>query len=440
MQYIDNPELLKLRFSNGMLLLPFYYSKIMAKLNHQTFAGSEIKRKSKFLRFFYVLKAMLYFKLPQKKIVVFSSTRWEFRVNGRWRNIQHGYYCDLYPNDCLLDEACDMNSHWKTTDTYDNLSFVLSIISAFSHLFATIMNTIHQKHLKSYYTLCSNYCFLSEKDISYDDYFVSAYSFFIKLYVKKVQPRILLIHCGSYGGTSAVICKIAKQRGIYTIDPQHGQVFKHKAYAASRIVRESYEYMEYMPDFFYSYGEFWSNCVEWNYKKIVVGNPYLNEFVEKYKKTEPVQDFLVISQPNDKEMQYMFLSDLANKFPDIVIVVRLHPLENIGEVSSKLANFSNIKVHDSSANLYQEMCQSRFVIGWFSTCLYELLAFGKQPIIVRNEVSKQNFPQDIGIWIDKAEDLMTISDGATSVLNSNQYWAMNFKETVCNHINMLLTN
>ncbi len=439
MKYIEDSHLLKLRFGNGMMLLPYYHAKIIAHLNNQSFSGDGQKRPPSLVRVMMMLvRGIKNASFKKRKIVGLSNSRWEVFDEGRWKNIQHGYYYDLYPNDFLLVEGWGPDQNWKTSDSYESLSFVSTFITAFSHFIAKICNLFHTRYRNDFNVLHSKYSFISVKQMSYDDYFGMFYYYFMKWFLKKSSAQIVLMHCGSYGGPFGVICKLAKDMGIVTIDTQHAQIYHHKAYIAGEVVKKSKEYKKYLPDYLYTYGDYWSNCADWDYEKVIVGNPFLNNHVEKFRRVEPTLDYLVISQPIMKEMQIPFIRSLAAEFPEKIIYVRLHPYENVDEQKCIFKDVPNIEICSSSKNLYEEMCSSHFVIGWCSTCLYELLAFGKQPVIVRNELSVNNFPDDLGIWVDTAKDVRNISEEDLMKVEIDKIWAKDFDKRATAHLNYLL--
>ncbi len=438
MEILNKPELLKLHFSNGMLLLPYYHCRLMARRKNIQ-SPDERYSFSSFRKVAMLLRGLRYISVKKRQILCLSNTRWERYENGKWQNILHGYYYDLFPNNFQLIERWDVSSRWRTFKSYDSLSVIDNYLTALSRMLASFMSTIRPIKRDDFNRFSDCFPFIDRKEIEYDDYFVRFYSFFIKLLLCLVKPKVLLLHCGSYGGGLGVICKVAKSKGVSVVDIQHGQIFNHKAYTAFDIEATSKEYMEYMPDYLYSFGEYWSKYVDWNYKIIAVGNPYLNECVKQTASTPLYGDYLVLSQPHEKSSQMPFIFELSKTFPTSKIVVRLHPDENVESYIVYFNNCPNIELSDSSVNLYCDMCRCRFVIGWCSTALYELMAFGRCPIIVRNDLSKGRFPSDLGIWIDTPEDLKGIKSDKIKI-DTNGLWHQNFEISVRNHIEYLLKN
>lgn len=437
MKYIDDPKLLELRFSNGMLILPFFYGKIMARLNDQTFSNSGLKKISKIKRILCRLKGLRKFKLCKVDLVCLSNTRWESQENGKWKNIQHGYYFDLFPKQTLLLENTNSSYEWKTFDTHELMSTASEMINLTSEILSDICYRLFPVQRDDYNRFHESFQFVDLSAIKKAGYVVRFQHILWKCFFKITKPKVILLHCGSYGSIPGVICKTAHELGIIPIDTQHGQVYQHKIYSASDTLTNSREYMEYMPDYFYSYGKFWSDCVDWKYEKIEVGNPHLNEFVNKYSSIKPADDMLVISQPTEKEQQHIFIKRLSKIYPDKVIRVRLHPYENLDVEKAVFLECSNVLVSDSSVNLYKDMCSSKIVIGWCSTCLSELLAFGRIPIIVNTSLAK-TFPKDLGRWINSPEEIMLVSEDLKTDIDYTEYWFQDFEQAAKSHLITLL--
>lgn len=442
MKYVDDPKLLELRFDNGMLILPYYHSRIMDCLNNPLSSANYKTQKSFFFngikKTLKLCKGLNKIGIKKKRILGISNAGCRFMHEGAWKNIRHGYYYDLYPNDFLMVEAWDSNKDWKYGKYEDNFSTIFTYIIALSDCIAFICSKLRPVRRNDFCYISKKYPFITPKQLSFDDYFICVFSFFFNKFIDYVKPHIILLVSGSYGNIYGVICKIARNKGIYVIDTQHGQVYQHKAYSASNIVKESKEYQQYLPDYLYSYGDYWSKCVDWNYDKISVGNPYLNEFVNQFSNIEKTIDYLIIAQPYGKDLQYQFVKALSEEFRNSKIVVRLHPGESLEYEKQIFMNDSNVEIVSSARNLYYEMCMSQYIIGWCSTCLSELLAFGRQPIIVRNSMSEGFFPEDLGIWINNPKDLRKIGSNKVDNVQGGDFWHQNFKDTVKSHLDSIL--
>lgn len=443
MNYIDNEELLQLKFVNGYLMLPWFYTSIMYKKNNQQFSGESSVPVSFVRRILNLFKHLGKFRIKKCSILIFSSCLFNVKnEKGDYFNSLHGFYYNLYPNDTLLIEDGDLNNEWRPTGDYNNVSYINTFFLFITSILSKICNRIKKRHNKDYETfsnLLQNK--LTTDEISMADYYVSIYSRLINWFIKKVQPKLIIVNCGSYGAQPGIICKIARDNNIKTIDTQHGQIFNHAAYSASSVISSSKEYTSYLPDFLFTFGEYWSNMVEWEYKKVSVGNPYLNKYVSQFAAISDFdKDVLIISQPVFKELQVSFIKELSELLNDKKIVIRLHPAEHIEEQKELYKDCNNITFSDSTVVLYKDMCRSRYVVGWCSTCLFELMAFGRIPFIIDNKISRGHFPEDMGVWFKTPQELSEaiISGTQATTENGGYYWQQGFENNVLNTITNIL--
>lgn len=435
MKLFDNPKLLSSHFRNGMMILPFYHYSIVSKLNEQgSFGISKVpsSRKERLKNF---CRGLRHFYIRRSKVLIFSHTAFEIEKDGQFYNSLHGYYYDLYKDDTLLMEDASEGFVWRTESSRSKLSFVNTYLMSFAGFLSGLFQRFHSQRSKDYDVFISAYPDLfSEESLSRADYYFSVYAFILRLLFKIVAPKIVMVNCGSYGGNMAVVCYVAKRLGIKVIEVQHGSVYNNLAYEVSDIVYNSTEYKNYLPDVFFTFGDYWSNLVKWNYEKVSMGNPYLNEYVLPDKRDNYDYDYLIISQPLDdifvglKKSQ--FVKDLSDAFPESRILFRIHPAEDLEEQKEIYRECKNIDVVSASSILYKDFGRCHHIIGWYSTCMFEVLAFNKIPIIIDTEPSREFFPHDIGIWVKSPDDLRELKFKNKESLNSSYYFTKSFEENV----------
>ena len=442
MKYIEDPRLLELRFNNGMLMLPWLYCRIMGKLNEQKFSGEGMKGKPLWKRLLNLMKQWRRFRTEQKDILIFTSTLFNTRnAEGKYFNTLHGYYYNLYPNDTLMVDDGDMNNEWRETDLYPCSSYINSFYVVLAAFLARFDSMLHPYKNPGYQAICDEYPgWFTAKELERMDHFGGFYERLIRRFIKRVNPKVILINCGSYGQTQGCICKVAQELGIKTIETQHGLVYNHVTYCAPDYLKNNPEYMRYMPDTVFTFGEFWNGCIDWEYEKYPVGNPFLNDFVPKLKGTDYTQEVLIISQPNHKEMQTVFVKQLTKLLPDTSITIRLHPIEKLDKQQAIFTDCQNVQFSNSTRLLYQDMCSSRYVVGWYSTCLYELLAFGRMPFVVDVDMSRRQVHKDVGIWVKTAEEMAAYvkNNQSTVCTDFERFWKQDFEQNVKTYINKFI--
>ena len=389
-------------------------------------------------------KGLKNFNLRRRKILVFSHTLFENIRDGKFVNNLHGSYYDLYKDDTLLMEDGDNNYSWRTENSYPNLSFINTYLLYMAGIVSGILHRIHSLKSEEYQKFVSEFPDLFSYDsLSITDYYIRIYGFLLKILFKVVNPRVVIVNCGSYGGDMAVVCYVAKKMGIKVVEPQHGSTYHNWAYEVSESVANSEEYKKYIPDVFFAFGDYWLSHIKWHYEKISVGYQFLNEYASDSSEKTVTHDFLVISQPLDEYYpgtgKKEFVKELAMLFPELRILFRIHPSEQLESQKAIYNDSPNIEVVSSSTVLYEDIMRCRFVIGWFSTCLFEVLAFNKCPIIVDTEPSRKYFPPDVGMWIKKPGELREIGiEKLNHIENHSHYWASDFSNNVQNYINKLL--
>lgn len=432
---VENPKLLDCRFKNGMMILPYYHSIISSRLNHQPFAGEGARPAPIKKRLMSLLAGLKYCRVKRKDILIFSSTLFNVHRDGGYFNSLHGYYYNLYPKDTLLIEDSDNSYMWRTKDSCENLSLINTYIELLCRILQKICHAVAPIHRKDYELFVEEYPELfNEALLSKADYFTRFYAFFIQRLLKRVKPKVVLLNCASYGHTKAIICFVSKKLGIKIIEPQHGVTYYNFGYVAPDFVVDSLEYREYLPDALFTFGDYWKAFVRWKFEMVSVGNPYLNEHVAISEEAEEAYDFLVISQPmNDEEEREKehFVKSLSVSFPEKKILFRIHPAEDIEQQRLTYKEERNVAVSNSAAILYGDICKSKYVIGWFSTCLYECLAFKRVPIIVDTPSTRLILPPNIGIWVKNPEEIKTIDFTLLKeTTNYSEIWSQDFENKV----------
>ena len=112
------------------------------------------------------------------------------------------------------------------------------------------------------------------------------------------------------------------------------------------------------------------------------------------------------------------------------ILLRLHPSENFEKKRQLFKDDENL-ILSQGTSLYDDIVNSRVVISWASTCVYEIMAFGKTPVIIDSVLSREGLSQDIGIWINGPADLLSMNmDDLGQVKDATWYWKDSFESNV----------
>lgn len=425
-------ELLNKKFVSGFEILPFVYFQIMGNLNNETGAQFQFPQVSKTQKMYRLIKAIPFFRIRKCSTLIFSTTVLNVKIGDTYKNTLHGYYKDLNPEGVLLiEDPIPTDISWKIKRPDDSgINYFLIIISK---LIATLCNKVRKRYRADYDVFISSYPDLfTLSNLSFKDYYFQIYSFFIKKLLKKAKCHQVIVNCGSYGFDYASIIIAARSLGIKTIDVQHGMILNHIAYSASDEIASYNNYYKYLPDELWTFGEYWSNQVSWRYKKVVVGNPYLLDFQDKYIKTPIEMDYLIISQANETMEMVIgdYVDKLATAYPNCKICLRLHPVETIEVYKWLLERHSNIAYSTfDKVVLYKDIARSRLVIGINSTCLFEAVALGKTPIVIDCDDAQKVMPKDFGIWSSNPSELKDIIS-KENIIDKDYLWFPDFNTKV----------
>jgi hypothetical protein len=271
-----------------------------------------------------------------------------------------------------------------------------------------------------------------------------------KLFLK-IQPKIIFIEDGSYGNQSYIL-KWAEDLEIKTAEFQHGVIsLSHPAYNYGPAIFESEEYKKYLPKYFLTYGQFWSDNIRTPSEKIVIGNPHFSSKLEEYEgKTRQHENtyktILIVSDPPLSHDFIKFTTELSNKLKNknFKIIYKLHPREAhlLNERYLPLKNLQNITLV-TSGDIYDLIFNSDFIVGSVSTTLFEAMGFNK-PIFVYNCIFSQvTVPQSIGIRFRTGHELFELIKNnlrIKPIKNIEYYWARNWKEKYKNFIENKILN
>jgi hypothetical protein len=204
------------------------------------------------------------------------------------------------------------------------------------------------------------------------------FEFYNKL-IKKREPEKIYLIC-SYGYKMALVAA-AKKNGVEVIELQHGTMSKYH-FGYSYPGKTS---IGYFPDKILFLGDYWKNCMHYpltEEKKEVYGFPVFRKQREDLKLVSKIPNqVLVISQGTIANKLSEFIWKNKEVLKSYSIIYKLHPGEydrwNVeNEHLKKLALLDNVTVIDSNKySLYELFAESEFVIGVYSTAIFEALSF-----------------------------------------------------------------
>lgn len=424
-------DLLQKKFVSGFDILPFVHYQIMCSLNKTQGVSLKIQRISIAKKLFRIFKSIPFFRVKRCKTLIFSSTLFNEKCGSSYQNILHGYYKKISPKEVFILEDPTPDICWRIRRTDDSgINYLLLLVS---RLFAMICHKIRKRYNSDYDIFIEKHPEIFNYGLlSYYDYFFQIYSFLIKQLLKATKCSQVIINCGSYGEVFSSIVVAARSIGIKTIDVQHGAIINHMAYSTSDIIADNENYYKYLPDELWTFGDYWSGQVAWKYRKIAVGNPHLLECQNKYVGIPIEYDYLIISQADEKSELTIneFVDELATKNPKSKICIRLHPAESKDVYIKLLEKYPNISFSTfAEINLYKDIERSKYIIGIYSTCLFEAVLFNRVPIIINSHEAQLRMPKNFGVRVSDLSNLDDLSM-MNNVIDKDTLWYPDFYNKV----------
>lgn len=234
----------------------------------------------------------------------------------------------------------------------------------------------------------------------------------------------------------------ARERGIKTIDVQHGKQGKLQAmYCGWRIPDEGYEIM---PDIFWNWGKpsaehiLCSSPDRKIHRPIVGGFPWLNYYCQHVSsKFIPDREaisrrvLITIQSPQGENTQPIadFLLDFLHENPrEVFFIFRCHPNDQKGPAycRHRLSGLPRelYTINDGRSNLYDSLLSATHHITAYSSCCYEASVFGIPTLlfgedartIYNDEIENGLFSwtpgiaRDLTLWLDKTNSDNCLSD------------------------------
>jgi hypothetical protein len=196
--------------------------------------------------------------------------------------------------------------------------------------------------------------------------------------LRRVDPDVALLVVSYHREPFVEACQ---RRGVPTVELQHGVISRDHlgySYPGDGVKRT-------FPDYFFSFGEFWNEAVDLPIpadRVYSVGYPYLEQQVASRVETASTGPVLFLSQGTIGRRLSRLAVEVAEAYPELEIVYKLHP----GEYShwqSEYPWLTNAPFEVvGEAPLYDLFAESAAQVGVYSTALYEGLCFDLDTYIV----------------------------------------------------------
>ncbi|MCD4772338.1 MAG: hypothetical protein K8R41_03015 [Bacteroidales bacterium] len=338
-------------------------------------------------------------------------------------NEKHAIYSSFFLKDIdknkydIIEEPYFWKHYEKTKSNQKNLDYIY-FRSYFLNVFTKInlsednLNFIEkiENEINSYFSIKID---LKHFIVSGLKLFKNDYNYYKKI-LKKRKPKFVLL-VFSYEKRKALIAA-CKDLNILSFEIQHGTVSKfHLGYHFPIVTKP----LKYFPDYFISFGEFWRKNANFPIedKNILIGGfPYFSIQKEMFSNTQKIEkQILFISQGTIGERLSELAFNVAKKLPDFNIIYKLHPGEynrwkNEYSYLLEFQNLENAQVIDNNkTNLYRLFSEASYLVGVYSTAIFEGMSFGTKVFIVDlpgNEYMNKIIELNLAVKIKTADEFV----------------------------------
>lgn len=368
------------------------YSIILNKLNLiSTFEkNKKTTLLNKLVRVFQIIRNTFYFSNKNNRvdIIVFENPRKIKDTDGKYYDPYTKYFVDSLRDKNTNYEIIDLGFngiHYEKKDSerkygdhfyYDILKRIIYKNKSIDEKSKEFLISIKNKFFKEFeieidfFALVNKH--LKRFNIEYSKY----YSL-----LKNKNVKILYLVC-SYEKESLI--KVANDLNIKVIELQHGTMNKyHIGYSFPDNIK-----IPYFPDEMLLFGKFWhdNTPIPLNSNQInFIGYKDYNIRIKKFYNIPQKKKITFISQWTLSEQIFSKALEIAKDYPEYEVVFRLHPAEflkkDIYLEKIKASEYKNLKISDINL-LTEELSNSEFVIGVYSTAIYEALSFNCKIILL----------------------------------------------------------
>lgn len=463
----NNPEIFEFRFKfDDILMWPFirvYLHRIPIFREYKLSNTSVSKEKWSLTdKMLYLKKTVMNspFKTRLKTkydILMFCSEITSVKKGNRYFNRVSDYFAFINKDKTLLIEDAFRRKYYTPRAFpnicyHDFINLVAYIKSKFTKLsgkdVVTIKNLLKFLEQKFPYKLEKLDLDTIENILLRISKRLNIYYYLYNKLFDKFNPRVIFIEDASYGDRSYIL-KWAKVRNIITIEPQHGIVSKnHPAYNYGSAILNSYIYKEYLPDYFLTYGKYWNESINLPVKKITIGNPNYSENIKRIdlsRKDKTKTKILIISQGTISETMKKIAIEISSMVDKsrYDISFRPHPseLHILKDRYSELLLRDTIKI-DIEKDLYYSLSNTDFVVGAYSTALFETIGICKSVFAIEHPFVDLTVPKNIIKRFSNAEELINLiqTHNLNNEIDKDYIWEPNWEVNYKNFMNGLLNS
>lgn len=399
----------------------------------------------------YMIKALLnnahfQFRKKSAKVTFYATSRGVIK-KGIYLNQYVDHLASLLQDDAVTIEHPPLDWKWYPKRLNNNVIYnAPNLVLSSAFIKVSHKDTEEIKKLISYvsrrvfdlfgFTLDKSDCDYIFKTTSYEMSRMVTHAKWILKQIRAYDSQLAIIVGGSYSRYIPII-RLLKSHGIKTADLQHGYITSTNPVYNYALALLGEDYInKAIPDYLLTYGEWWNNQSNLPYeKKIVIGNPFRKEMVNKFNRNKK-RDKIVIIGCARNTLQYMELAEKLNSISnELEVVFRPHPTERYDTI--QISNSSQAKfIVDYQTDLYQLLEETQVVISEISTVLFEAVGIVPRIIVWRTEFSKSILPEcpfeNFSVFSELIE---IINSNMVEMPIENRFWNSNWESNFKQFIN-----
>lgn len=373
-----------------------YFSTIQNQIRKTTSENDESLKVLSFL--FRSIKWMFYSKSVNEPKIMFVDHANSKRENFLG-NVENIYFEPLIkmllPLEMIFFEFPSYNyGHIKNTSSIPSLYPDLAVFKVLS-MVRFRKKKFYNLDLKPLEELFDYFDINFDKLFIYErlNKFLIYEKYFLKL-LQKLRPKIIIL-IDSYTYVHMALIAAAKVLAIPIIEFQHGIINKkHWPYMYKSVVDR-----DLFPDYFFSFGSYFSNILKYNSKQFLpekifdIGFPLLDSYENKQihlpanliKLSSKHKIIYVTSQWTIRSELFYFLQKLLQELPhDYYVLIKPHPGEkNVNMFYQQIESFKNVSIlKNRNINSLQIMKIAYVHVTVYSTSFLESFFMGVPTIFV----------------------------------------------------------
>lgn len=448
-------------YIRNLNLWAIYRNDLSSYLIRSINEGLNKKNKQKKLNYLNIFKGLTLgnpFFLKDKEIVYLSP----FNANRCYKDnkLFNIYYDDLaimFKNNTLILESGKHEYKYpKRYFRYSKSSFILRFLSFFKRRKIKLKKG-EEKQIENFIESIKEYIpenkieegfyYYYKKHIYYSIKNQLSLSEYYKKLLSKLSAKIVICH-----DLYPNINLWAKELGIKTAQFQHGIISKSSVgyNFGSFFFKE--EGKKYLPDYLLTRGDKWNEFTNTPSKIITIGYPFFTKKTEEYKRKnlvqgrkENIRTILFISQcayRSEFAIYAKYLVDNLNE-EEYNIIFKLHPkCQDRYSEYEDLKGYTNIEIV-KKGDIYSLFSKSDMIVSCSSTAIFEALPFNKTIFILKNEISDDVIPREIGHRFNNSKQLLSLILKSKNEMQNYDYtkyfdnkWKENYKKFLKNHVKL----